>query len=110
MDTVILRKAATTESLTFDMIYKNDRFHNIEEKYTDINFTYRHSIIESYLKWEIFFGLLDEADLEFLYEYEADATTEVSFDGGSNYDDVYVKNLNAKHQKGSITLIKKTPE
>jgi hypothetical protein len=108
MITVQFKKTSGSAAQSFSALYAPLAYETDEIKYTDMNMDRHRSIRSTYKKWDVYFGLLSDADMIYLDELAIEPAPQMILDA-TTYD-VEILDTNIKHKGGNIEIIKREPE
>ena len=109
MDSVYFKTASGGSVNTYSAAFIRIYYTNDETTYTQVGGTQGKEIHGSYMGWQVTFGFLTQAQMDYLEELMKYETPQFSTNG-STYYTVIIKSVNPRVTGGTIDVIKAAKE
>jgi hypothetical protein len=108
MDTVQFKKDSGAATNTFDAVFVEVSYLTEEERYTKVDFTRVREVIATWKVWSIRFGLLTEAQIDYLNELAVEAVPQMIY-ATVTYN-IEIDKMSVKFKGGTARVIKTAKE
>lgn len=107
--TVIFRQDANDPGRTFNAVFVAQETPEVDEqRYTDVNWKRYRQINAKWLRWNIRFSYLSEADQDYLLALAGKSEPQMQL--GADLYEIEIDRLRSQVTKGELTVINRNPE